>query len=135
MSFISPTFFPRKKKCTSFLSIVSSFPKPWYTQHPGDGQPAHYILTNTLFCIHNTDILVNRKFVLILLLHRVKTYDVHFLSKLPPGAGVLPEAASFWQKFSSVQCQKKQNKQTLLHAAGGVIYILLRTKHEDLNMD
>lgn len=105
--------------------------------HPAsrDGQPTHYILTNTLFCIHNTDILVNRKFVLILLLHKVKTYDVHFLSKLPPGAGVPPEAAPFWQKFSSVQCQKKQNKQTLLHAAGGLIYILLRTKHEDLNMD
>lgn len=64
-------------------------------------------LTNTLFYIHNTDILVNRKFVLILLLHRVKTYDVRFLSKLPPRALVLPEAAPFWQKFSSVQCQKK----------------------------
>lgn len=48
---------------------------------------------------------------------------------------MLPEAAPFWQKFSSVQCQKKQNKQTLLHAAGEIIYILLHTKHEDLNMD
>lgn len=67
----------------------------------------HCVLTNTLFYIHNTDILVNRKFVLILLLCIVKTYDVCFLSKFPPGALVLPEAAPFWQKFSSVQCQKK----------------------------
>lgn len=60
--------------------------------HPGDGQRAHYILTNTLFYIHNTAILVNRNFVLIFLLHRVRTYDVRPLSELPPGAPGLPEA-------------------------------------------
>lgn len=68
----------QESKCAGFLSIVPSFPKPTYATQPGDGQRAHYILTNTLFYIRNTDILVNRKFVLIFLLHRVKTYDVRF---------------------------------------------------------
>lgn len=85
----------QESKCTSFLNVVPSLPKPTYAMHPGDGQCAHYILTNTLFYIHNTAILVNSEFVLIFLLHRVRTYDVRFLSKLPPGAPALPEAAPF----------------------------------------
>lgn len=36
---------------------------------------------------------MNRKFVLILLFHTVKTYYVHFLSKLP-SAQTFPEAAT-----------------------------------------
>lgn len=38
---------------------------------------------------------MNRKFVLILLFHTVKTYDVRFLSKLPSSRTVFPEAATF----------------------------------------
>lgn len=92
----------------SFLSIVSSFPKLTYTKHPGDGQHAHYILTNTLFYIHNTDILVNKVcFDFAASQSEDLLNDVRFLSKLRPGASGLPEAAPFWQKFSSAQCQKK----------------------------
>lgn len=50
--------------------------------------------TSTLFYI-KTDIFMNRKFVLILLFHTVKTYDVRFLSKLPSSRTVFPEAATF----------------------------------------
>jgi len=38
---------------------------------------------------------MNRKFVLILLFHTVKTYDVRFLSKLPSTQTAFPEAATF----------------------------------------